>query len=137
MRPDVISVSTRPPRRAALDRQGIRRRLVLRTALIAVLVSAAYYLGTVVGLHARFPVQGPSILWPPNAILLSVLLLTPVERWGVYLLAALPAHFLTEYQAGFPLALNLGLFITNSGHAVLGAAIVRRAVRARLGCEPL
>jgi signal transduction histidine kinase len=137
MRTDVISVSTRPPRPAALDRQGIRRRLVLRTALIAVLVSAAYYLGTVVGLHARFPAQGPSMLWPPNAILLSVLLLTPVERWGVYLLAALPVHFLTEHQAGFPLALNLGLFITNSGQALLGAVIVRRAIGPRIDFDQL
>ena len=137
MRTDVISVSRRPPRPAALDRQGISRRLVLRTALIAVLVSAAYYLGTAIGLHARFPAQGPSILWPPNAILLSVLLLTPVQRWGVYLLAALPAHFMIEHRAGFPLALNLGLFITNSGQALLGAVIVRRAIGPRIDFDQL
>src|SRR6267142_2185769 len=85
MRTDVISVSTRPPRPAALDRQGIRRRLVLRTAL----------------------------------------------------LAALPAHVLTEYQAGFPLVLILGLFITNCGQALLGAVIVRRAVGPRIDFDQL
>ena len=42
-----MSVATRPLRRGALDSQGIGRRLVLRTALIALAVSAAYYLGTV------------------------------------------------------------------------------------------
>jgi signal transduction histidine kinase/integral membrane sensor domain MASE1 len=132
-----MSVVTRPLRLEALDSQGIGRRLVLRTALIALLVSAAYYLGTAIGLRARFPAAGPSILWPPNAILLSVLLLTPVQRWGVYLLAAFPAHFLTEHQAGFPLALNLGLFVTNCGQALLGAVAVRRAVGPRIDFDNL
>ena len=132
-----MSVSTRVRRPGALDDQGIHRWLVLRTALIAVLVSAAYYLGTVVGLHARFPFQGPSMLWPPNAVLLAVLLLTPVERWGVYLLAAAPIHFLTQQQAGFPLVLSLGLFITNCGQALLGAVIVRRTVGTRIDFDQL
>jgi signal transduction histidine kinase/integral membrane sensor domain MASE1 len=132
-----MSVVTRPLRRGALDSQGIGRRPVLRTALTALAVSAAYYLGTEIGLRARFPAAGPSILWPPNAILLSVLLLTPVQRWGVYLLAAFPAHFLTEHQAGFPLALNLGLFITNCGQALLGALAVRWAIGPRINLDSL
>ena len=132
-----MSVVTRPLRRGALDSQGIGRRLVLRTALIALAVSAAYYLGTAIGLRARFPAAGPSILWPPNAILLSVLLLTPVQRWGIYLLAAFPAHFLTEHQAGFPLALNLGLFITNCGQALLGAVAVRWVIGPRIDFDNL
>jgi len=132
-----MSVVTRPLLRGALDSQGIDRRLVLRTALIALAVSAAYYLGTAIGLRARFPAAGPSILWPPNAILLSVLLLTPVQRWSIYLLAAFPAHFLTEHHAGFPLALNLGLFITNCGQALLGALAVRWAIGPRIDFDSL
>jgi C4-dicarboxylate-specific signal transduction histidine kinase/integral membrane sensor domain MASE1 len=132
-----MSVDTRLLRRDALDFQGIGSRLVLRTALVALLVSAAYYLGTAIGLRARFPATGPSILWPPNAILLAVLLLTPVRRWGIYLLAAFPVHFLTEQQAGFPLALNLGLFITNCGQALLGAVAVRRAIGPRIDFDNL
>ena len=132
-----MSVVTRPLRRRALDSQGIGRRLMLRTALIALAVSAAYYLGTEIGLRARFPAAGPSILWPPNAILLSVLLLTPLQRWGVYLLAAFPAHFLTEHQAGFPVALNVGLFVTNCGQALLGALAVRWAIGPRINFDSL
>jgi hypothetical protein len=52
-----MSVVTRPLRREALDSQGIGRRLVLRTALIALAVSAAYYLGTATGQRARFPAR--------------------------------------------------------------------------------
>ena len=57
-----MSIFTRSLRREALDFQGVDRRLVLRTALIALLVSAAYYLGTEIGLRTRFPATGP----PPS-----------------------------------------------------------------------
>jgi integral membrane sensor domain MASE1 len=69
----------------------------------------------------------PSILWPPNSILTATLLLAPVSRWWIYLLAALPAHLLV-ISAGerWPLALILALFATNCSEALLGAASVRR-----------
>jgi len=127
----------RLPRRWTLDVQYVRSRAVLRIALIALLVSGSYYLGTEIGLRATFRGSGPSILWPPNAILLSVLLLTPPRRWGVYLLAAFPAHFLTEHQAGFPLRLILGLFVTNCGQALLGALVVRRTIGPRIDFDDL
>jgi C4-dicarboxylate-specific signal transduction histidine kinase/integral membrane sensor domain MASE1 len=116
----------------ALDARLPRLEPVARTALIAVLVSLGYYVGTEIGLRARFPQGGPSILWPPNAILLSVLLLTPARAWGVYLLAALPVHVLMEYRAGFPWPLILGLFVTNCGQALIGAVAVRRFIGSRL-----
>ena len=109
----------------------------LRTAMAVLAVSGAYYVGTVVGLLAAFPASGPSILWPPNAILLAVLLLTPPRRWGLYLLAAFPGHFLIEHHAGFPLPLNLGLFLTNCGQALLGALTVRWAIGPRIDFDEL
>jgi integral membrane sensor domain MASE1 len=127
-----MSVLASLPRRSVLDSQGPRFEPLARAALIALLVATGYYVGTEIGLRARFPQGGPSILWPPNAILLAVLLLTPVRMWGIYLLAALPAHLITEYRAGFPGPLMLGLFVTNCGQAVLGAAAVRRLIGPRL-----
>jgi signal transduction histidine kinase/integral membrane sensor domain MASE1 len=108
-----------------------------RTVLAVVAVAGAYYVGTAVGLLAAFPASGPSILWPPNAILLAVLLLTPPRRWALYLLAAFPSHFLIEQQAGFPLALNVGLFATNCGQALLGAVAVRWAIGPRIDFDEL
>ena len=127
-----MSVMASPPRRWALGTQAPRLELVARTALIAVLVSVGYYVGTEIGLRAQYPQGGPSILWPPNAILLSVLLLTQPRSWSIYLLAALPAHVVTEHQAGFPLPLILGLFVTNCGQALIGAVAVRRIIGPRL-----
>jgi len=103
-----------------------------RPALLAILTAAAYYAGIQLGFQAKFPGGGPSILWPPNAILLSVLLATRTRHWALYLLAAFPVHVVTQVRAGFPWPLLLGLFATNCAQAVLGAALVRRLLGARI-----
>jgi len=95
-----------------------------RWALLA--IALAYYAGANIGFILRFPPLTPSVLWPPNSILTAALLLTPVRRWWLYLLAALPAHLLAEAQAGFPMPLVLSLFATNCSEALLAAACVRR-----------
>src|SRR5262249_39366874 len=64
-------------------------------------------------------------MWPPNAILTAALLLAPVRRWWIYLLAALPAHLVAELSAGFPLPLVFALFATNCSAALIGAGSVR------------
>ena len=127
-----------------LDRVGLRRGLRLgdlapasRTALVALFTASAYYVGMQVGFQAKFPGGGPSILWPPNALLLSVLLATPARKWAVYLLAPFPVHVVTALDAGFPLPLLLGLFLTNSGQALLGAVLVRRLLGARIDFDSL
>ena len=103
----------------------VRGRDLARTAGIALLVSAAYYLGARLGLVLKFAAITPSVLWPPNAILTAVLLLTPARRWWIYLLAALPAHLFVEMQARFPTPLILALFITNCSEALVAATFVR------------
>jgi two-component system sensor histidine kinase UhpB len=97
----------------------------LRTLFFAVVVAISYYLGTKIG-FAFTPEQQPiSTFWPPNAALLAALLLAPRRRWWVLLLAVLPAHLLSQLQAGVPLALALGWFVGNSAEALLGAACIR------------
>ena len=83
---------------------------ILATAL---LVCAAYYVGANVGFILRFPPATPSVLWPPNSILTATLLLSPPRRWGIYLLAAFPAHLVAELGAEWPVSLVLTLFVTN------------------------
>ena len=95
---------------------------ILATAL---LVCAAYYVGANVGFILRFPPATPSLLWPPNSILTATLLLSAPRRWGIYLLAALPAHLVAELGV-FPVPLVLSLFVTNCSEALLAAICVRR-----------
>lgn len=96
-----------------------------RTPVIALLAAIAYYAGTQIGFLFT-PVQTPtSTFWPPNAILLATLLLTPVRIWWALLLAVLPAHLLAQLHAGIPVSTLLGWFVGNTGEALLGAACIR------------
>jgi PAS domain S-box-containing protein len=98
-------------------------------ALAVAATAAGYYLGAWLALALRYPSSVHSVLWPPNAILLAGLLLLPVRVWWLALIAVLPAHILTEVSAGWPWPTILGLFVTNTAQAVLGAALVNRLAR--------
>jgi signal transduction histidine kinase/integral membrane sensor domain MASE1 len=105
---------------------GSRGRSVQRVAATALLVAVAYYVGANVGFILRFPPATPSVLWPPNAILTATLLLAPVRRWWIYLLAAFPAHLVAELGVPLPPSLVLVLFATNCSEALVAAVFVRR-----------
>ena len=98
---------------------------VPRQVFIALLVAAGYYLGSRVGFLLTPHGTPISTLWPPNAVLLAALLLTPYRMWWLFLLAVFPAHLLVQLPTGVPLSTASGWFISNSVEALLGAAIVR------------
>src|SRR5436190_23573221 len=60
----------------------------LQTALAAFFVFAGYYLGARLGFALTFRPHPVSVMWPPNSILLAILLLTPVRTWWFLLLCA-------------------------------------------------
>ncbi|HSF04691.1 MAG TPA: MASE1 domain-containing protein [Methylomirabilota bacterium] len=97
----------------------------VRIAATALLVAGAYYVGANIGFILRFPPATPSVMWPPNAVLTAVLLLTPPRRWWIYLVAAFPAHLVAELGADWPVSLVLMLFVTNCSEALLAAVGVR------------
>ncbi|MBO0799026.1 MAG: PAS domain-containing protein, partial [Blastocatellia bacterium] len=73
------------------------------TILIALLLSATYYFGAVIGNTIRFPDAVIPPIFPPIAILLAVLLLNPNRRvWWVFLLAIVPAHVAASLPIGIP-----------------------------------
>jgi signal transduction histidine kinase/integral membrane sensor domain MASE1 len=97
----------------------------LRVAAVALAVAAGYYVGVRIGLVLRLPPATPSILWPPNAFLAAVLLLSPPRRWAIYLLAALPVHLAAVLPVGWPAPMVVLLFVTNCGEALLAAGLIR------------
>jgi signal transduction histidine kinase/integral membrane sensor domain MASE1 len=117
-------VALRPEKLEAAG-QGARPAPALRLAAAALAVCVAYYVGANVGFLLRLPPATPSVLWPPNSILTAALLLTPTRHWWIYLLAALPAHLVVELNAAWPLALVLGLFLSNCSEALIAAGCVR------------
>ena len=87
-----------------------------------------YYIGARVGFALTLHPVPVSTLWPPNAILLSALLLAPSRWWWALILAALPAHLLAELGSGIPLPMVLCWFVSNSAEALMGAVGVRLLV---------
>jgi PAS domain S-box-containing protein len=103
--------------------EGTKRGLasVYEIALGALIISIAYYLGALVGVALLYPNALYSAIWPPNAIMLAVLLMTPARRWWVYLLAIIPAHFIAVGSIGTPLWRMLWQICFNTVLAVLTA----------------
>jgi integral membrane sensor domain MASE1 len=52
-----------------------------RTLRVMAIVAVGYYVGVRIGLALTMPSHPVSTLWPPNAILLAALLLTPTRAW--------------------------------------------------------
>ncbi|HEX5574831.1 MAG TPA: PAS domain-containing protein, partial [Gemmatimonadales bacterium] len=103
-----------------------------RALKAALFVCVGYYLGAKLGFALTLRPSPISTLWPPNSILLSALLLTPVRWWWVLLLGALPAHLAVELRSGFPPQLVMGWFISNCSEALIGAGVVRHLVKGPL-----
>jgi len=98
----------------------------LHIPLLALATALAYYFGTKFG-YLFTPASTPiGTLWPPNAILLAALLLTPTRIWGFLLLGVLPAHLFAQLRAGVPPIAAIGWFCSNAGEALVGAACIRR-----------
>jgi two-component system, LuxR family, sensor kinase FixL len=114
-----------------------RERRVAAFVRIAILVFAGYYIGARVGLSLTFMPNPISVLWPPNAIVFTALLLVPIERWWIVVAAALPAHLLAELQGGVPALMVLCWFVSNVAEAMIGAALTRWLVRGALTFDTL
>ena len=70
--------------------------------------------------------SSPAPLWPPDAILLSALLLTPPRRWWIYLLITFPIRMLPALAPGVPIWLLMVNWLSDMLKALLAAALVRR-----------
>jgi signal transduction histidine kinase len=89
------------------------------------MVALAYYGGVHLGMAFTFATEPVSTLWPPNAILLTTLLFTPVRTWWAVLLAVLPAHMVSEMELGVPNSMSVCWYLSNSAEAFLGAGLLR------------
>jgi two-component system, LuxR family, sensor kinase FixL len=119
-------VGTQEPHRASLI---TRYRHILRPAVVALLVSVGYFVGAKVGFALTFQPHPVSTLWPPNAILLAALLLSPVRWWWFLPLAVFPAHLLSQLNADIPLPMMLCWFISNCTEAFVGASVFRYIIK--------
>lgn len=92
---------------------------------IAIGACAGYYAASLVGFELRLPPATTSVLWPPNAVLVAVLLLTSPRRWPAILLSVFPVHLFIQMHTEFPLPMIVALFLTNCSEALIAAGLLR------------
>jgi len=74
----------------------------LRTVSFVIASALGYYGATHIAWALTFPDSKVSLFFPPQALLLCVLLLVPARQWWAYVLAAASAHFVATQQADWP-----------------------------------
>jgi PAS domain S-box-containing protein len=105
------------------------RRNIIAASRGALLLALAYYTGARIGFALQSPVVPQSILWLPNSILLSALLLAPKRYWPVYFVAVFPAQLAAAAHVHAPLLPLSLLYLTNWADAALGASLVHYFAR--------
>jgi two-component system sensor kinase FixL len=133
-----VPVATKDPVRAALSWISTRAQAVdWQPVLASLFVALGYYAGVKVGFALTFHPHPISALWPPNAVLLGALLVTPVRWWWMLIAAVLPAHLNAQLDANVPTAMVLGWFVSNVSEALIGAVFVRHFVAGQLKLDSL
>ncbi|MGE4299894.1 MAG: diguanylate cyclase [Desulfovibrionaceae bacterium] len=100
----------------------------LRHAAYALLTGLGYYASARLGAaHAVMP-GAVTLVWPPVALLLAVLIVVPRKAWWPYLLAAVAAECAADLPL-YPLGQTLVFACVGVGEAVASALVLRAACR--------
>ena len=76
----------------------------LGLAIRVLFIGLVCHVSTEIGFAHKLPPHNISALWPTGAILLSVLVATPVRHWWAYTIAAYFTSVMNDARAGFPIA---------------------------------
>ena len=103
-----------------------------RIALQVFLTGFAYYVATEIAWALCFPNSKVSLLFPPHAVLVVILLLVPTRHWWAYTLATILAHFVATQQAHWPVLYALHCEAFDAAQNVLAAAGIRLFIKSPL-----
>jgi signal transduction histidine kinase len=103
-----------------------------RIVLQVFLTGVAYYAATEIAWALCFPNSKVSLLFPPHAVLVVILLLVPVRHWWAYTLATGLAHFVATQQAHWPVLYALHCEAFDAVQNVLAAAGIRFFIKSPL-----
>jgi len=103
-----------------------------RIVLQVFLTGVAYYVATEIAWALCFPNSKVSLLFPPHAVLVVILLLVPVRHWWAYTLATVLAHFVATQQAHWPVLYALHCEAFDAVQNVLAAAGIRLFIKSPL-----
>jgi signal transduction histidine kinase len=103
-----------------------------RIALQVFLTGVVYYVATEIAWALCFPNSKVSLLFPPHAVLVVILLLVPVRHWWAYILATVFAHFIATQQAHWPVLYALHCEAFDAVQNILVAAGIRLFIKSPL-----
>src|SRR6188472_425043 len=104
---------------------NFRTAATLRTASYILASTLSYYVATQIAWALTFTDSKVSLFFPPQAVLLCVLLMVPTRHWWAYVLAAVSAHFLATQQSGWPPLYALTCEAFDALKCLLAAAGIR------------
>ena len=113
-------------------REGRSARASLRTVCCVLASAVSYYVATQIAWALTFPESKVSLFFPPQAVLLCILLLVPTRHWWAYVLAAASAHFLATQQAHWPPMYALTCEAFDAVKCVSAAAGIRILIKSPL-----
>ena len=105
---------------------------LLRTVCYVLASSVSYYVATQIAWSLTFPDSKVSLFFPPQAVLLCILLLVPTRHWWAYVVAAAGAHFLATQQAHWPPLYALTAEAFDAVKCVSAAAGIRFLIKSPL-----
>jgi len=101
-------------------------------ALQVFLTGVAYYVATEIAWALCFPNSKVSLLFPPHAVLVVILLLVPARHWWAYTLATIVAHFVATQQVHWPVLYALHCEAFDTAQNLLAAAGIRLFIKSPL-----
>lgn len=104
----------------------------LRTVCGILASTISYYVATQIAWALTFPDSKVSLFFPPQAVLLCILLLVPTREWWAYVLGAVSAHFLATQQAHWPTSYALTCEAFDAVKCVSAAAGIRILIKSPL-----
>ena len=112
--------------------EGRSAGALLRTVCHVLASAVSYYVATQIAWALTFPDSKVSLFFPPQAVLLCILLLVPTRHWWAYVLAAASAHFLATQQAHWPPLYALTCELFDAVKCVSAAAGIRILIKSPL-----
>jgi|KBSMisStaDraftv2_1062788.scaffolds.fasta_scaffold04075_9 two-component system, LuxR family, sensor kinase FixL len=109
----------------------------LRTLCGVLASTVSYYVATQIAWTLTFPDSKVSLFFPPQAVLLCILLVVPIRHWWIYVLAAVSVHFMATQQAGWPPLYALNCEAFDAVKCVSAAAVVRSLIKSPLNAITL
>lgn len=106
------------------DRQQTRVQIVLRAAAVGV----AYYAFAQIGMALSFKPDFVAALWPPNALMLWVLLRWRPGLWPYLLLPTIGAELAADLPAGIPPLKAFAFYLCDVVEVVLSYLLLRRFI---------